>query len=125
LIEKLVEHFSSSPSDPLNEEMLVKFVGLSGKVVTGGPPQSGERFTEDTKSAAFINVAIKSAIKCPICNGFLDPSKSVSYDHAKEKAAGGLGDLENCQLTHPYCNQAFKNQKFHPKATAEESQIAD
>jgi hypothetical protein len=73
---------------------------------------AGERFSEDTKSAAFINTALKSAIRCPVCQGYLDQGKSVSYDHKIEKAAGGVGSVENCQLTHPYCNQAVKNKVF-------------
>jgi len=27
----------------------------------------------------------------------------------KRKADGGLGSLENAQLTHPYCNTTIKN----------------
>ena len=50
-----------------------------------------------------------TAIKCPICNGYLDPEKSVSYDHVVRRREEGTGDEENCQLTHPYCNQSIKN----------------
>ncbi|WP_372726522.1 HNH endonuclease [Nostoc sp. C057] len=32
-----------------------------------------------------------------------------SIDHIKRKADGGLGTLENAQLTHPYCNTTYKN----------------
>ena len=74
--------------------------------------EAGEKFSEDTKSAIFIKTALKSALRCPICNGYLDPAKSVSYDHVTEKAVGGKGNEENGQLTHPYCNQAVKNKIF-------------
>ena len=29
--------------------------------------------------------------------------------YKKRKADGGLGTLDNAQLTHPYCNTTFKN----------------
>jgi len=35
--------------------------------------------------------------------------KSVSYDHIVRVRDGGPGDLDNLQLTHPYCNQAVRN----------------
>ena len=66
------------------------------------------REDDDTKSATFINTALKSAIKCPVCDGYLDSKKSISYDHIKPKREGGLGSIDNCQLAHPYCNQSVK-----------------
>ncbi|TOQ86042.1 hypothetical protein CGG87_17535 [Vibrio parahaemolyticus] len=64
--------------------------------------------TDEQKSKLFISVALKNAIKCPICNGFLDIEKSVSYDHIERVREGGCGSADNVQLTHPYCNQTIK-----------------
>lgn len=69
----------------------------------------GVDFNEDTKNSAFLRQAFAQALKCPICGGFLDPAKSVSYDHIVRKEDGGDGAEENCQLTHPYCNSSMKN----------------
>jgi hypothetical protein len=52
---------------------------------------------------------LKSALKCPICDGYLDPIRSVSYDHIIRVQDGGIGSSGNCDLTHPYCNQSVKN----------------
>lgn len=56
----------------------------------------------------FIDVALRNALKCPICQGYLDTEKSVSYDHIVRVREGGDGNSDNVQLTHPYCNQSVK-----------------
>jgi Protein of unknown function DUF262/HNH endonuclease len=61
-----------------------------------------------TKSAAFIRDALPGSPRCKICGGYL-PGHVSSIDHIKRKADGGLGTLDNAQLTHPYCNTTFKN----------------
>ncbi|NRG05136.1 HNH endonuclease, partial [Vibrio coralliilyticus] len=67
------------------------------------------QISDEQKNKLFINVALKHAIKCPECNGYLDIEKSVSYDHIVRVREGGFGNAENLQLTHPYCNHAVKN----------------
>jgi hypothetical protein len=125
LIEKLVTALSSDPGKTITEGEIVIFAGLTGKILTGVTVEPGTKFSDETKSAVFIKVALKSAIKCPICGGYLDTGKSVSYDHVKEKAVGGQGDEDNCQLTHPYCNQAVKNKSFQVTGSATISSIPD
>jgi hypothetical protein len=112
LLETLVGVLSKNPSATLTDAEIVVYAGLTGKIITGPAPGTGEKFSEETKSAVFIKTALKSALRCPICDGYLDPAKSVSYDHVTEKAIGGKGNEENCQLTHPYCNQSVKNKVF-------------
>lgn len=70
-------------------------------------PKSKE-FSRETKSAAFIRESLSGVSKCKICGGYLHIN-SISVDHIKRKADGGLGSLENAQLTHPYCNTTIKN----------------
>lgn len=65
-------------------------------------------FDSATKSTAFLRDAIRSALTCKICNGFIH-SNSISIDHKERKEDGGLGTLDNAQLTHPYCNTTYKN----------------
>nr|WP_288807962.1 DUF262 domain-containing protein [uncultured Sphingobacterium sp.] len=103
--------FENKSSDILlSEEDIVKIGGLEGKIVTGELFGSGQlNFSDEIKSQTFIASALKAALKCPICGGYLDPEKSVSYDHIMRKQDGGQGHRDNCQLTHPYCNQAIKN----------------
>jgi hypothetical protein len=112
LLETLVSLLHNNPSVVFTDAEIVVHAGLTGKIITGIASEPGEKFSEDTKSAVFIKTALKSALRCPICKGYLDPAKSVSYDHVTEKAVGGKGNEENCQLTHPYCNQAVKNKIF-------------
>jgi len=113
LIDTLVSVLDSDSGTKLTEADIVMHAGLTGKIITGTTAESGGKFSDDTKSAAFIRMALKSAMKCPVCDGYLDAQKSISYDHKTERAAGGIGSEGNCQLTHPYCNQAVKNKAFH------------
>lgn len=65
-------------------------------------------FDSGSKSAVFISEALQNGIKCKICNGFIH-SNSITIDHIERKEDGGLGNPENGQLAHPYCNSTYKN----------------
>ncbi|MBC7705730.1 MAG: DUF262 domain-containing protein [Rhodoferax sp.] len=93
----------------VEEADLVKFAGLDGKIVTGTSEDAPRKFSDDAKSQAFIQIALQSSAKCPICSGYLDTVKSVSYDHIQRAQDGGKATSKNVQLTHPYCNQSVKN----------------
>ncbi|MEI7283745.1 GmrSD restriction endonuclease domain-containing protein [Pectobacterium carotovorum] len=98
-----------SKGEDVSESIIIEESGLQGKVVAGNIKSSNKSFSDDNKSQVFIISALKSAIKCPICNGYLDSEKSISYDHIVRAQDGGKGDVHNCQLTHPYCNMSIKN----------------
>lgn len=106
LLDKIISHLVEKGDVTDND--LVEYAGLVGKIFVGSEKTNSTKFSDDTKSATFISTALKSALKCPICNGYLDPQKSISYDHIQPKCEGGLGAVDNCQLTHPYCNQSIK-----------------
>lgn len=93
----------------VTEGDLVKLAGLDGKIVTGSSVAMPKKFSNDTKSQVFIQTALASSVKCPICNGYMDTVKSVSYDHVQRAQDGGSANANNLQLTHPYCNQSVKN----------------
>ena len=65
-------------------------------------------FNTNRKSAVYIKDAIESAPKCKICNGLIH-TNSISIDHKNRKEDGGLGRVDNGQITHPYCNTGYKN----------------
>ncbi len=106
-LDKVIKSLSENklPSDV----ELVEMSGLDGKIIVGNSGDSAKEFTDEVKSEVFIKSALSSAIKCPICNGYLDTEKSVSYDHVVRASEGGLGHSSNCHLTHPYCNQSVKH----------------
>lgn len=107
LLEQLVAALDGDAT--IDQVELVRMAGLEGRIIVGTEDASPKNFSDDVKSAAFINVALASAVKCPICNGYLDSEKSVSYDHICRAEDGGDGAASNCSLTHPYCNQSVKN----------------
>jgi hypothetical protein len=107
LLDKLIDALSDGKQP--TDEWFVETAGLKGKVLTGAALTHAVGFSDDVKSQAFISVALKGAPCCNVCGGYLDSEKSISYDHDERKRDGGRGNLENVQLTHPYCNQSVKN----------------
>jgi Protein of unknown function DUF262 len=103
VIEKLVTGHA------VTEQDLVAFAGLDGKILVGASTETSKDFTDDTKSLVFIKTALAAAMKCPLCSGYLDTEKSMSYDHIIRAREGGSGAARNMQLTHPYCNQSVKS----------------
>lgn len=91
-----------------SEEWLIEVSELRGKLVSGGAVSQTSRFSDDTKSEVFIKTALTGAPRCNICDGYLDPNKSISYDHVQRVREGGTADPNNCQIVHPYCNQSVK-----------------
>lgn len=111
-IEKISEIFSylvTSSDVGLTLEGVLDAVGLTGSVVELREKSEGQNFSDQTKSTIMIRQSIQNAIRCPICKGLLEPSMSVSYDHIIRKADGGLGDADNGQMCHPFCNTGVKN----------------
>lgn len=107
LLDSIINKLSEG--DTVTQDNLISFAQLEGKLITGDYKNSSPKISDDQKSKTFIKTALKSAIKCTICNGYLDPEKSVSYDHIKRVREGGEGNADNVQLTHPYCNMSIKN----------------
>jgi hypothetical protein len=69
---------------------------------------TNSNFSDETKSSVFITEALEKALRCKICNARIHMN-SISFDHKQRKEDGGLGDADNAQLTHHYCNSAIKN----------------
>lgn len=65
-------------------------------------------FNTDAKSAVFLRDALKDPLRCRICGGLIHRN-SISIDHIRRKAEGGIGAPDNGQLTHPFCNTTIKN----------------
>lgn len=80
-------------------------------VLSDSPTQRRRNFASDTKSAAFLREAIDSAPRCRICNARIH-SKSISIDHKIRIQDGGVGSVDNAQLTHPYCNTGYKESRL-------------
>jgi len=69
---------------------------------------SSKEFSSGRKSAVYIRDAISKASKCKICNGYIHKN-SLTIDHITRKEDGGLGLIDNGQISHPYCNTTYKN----------------
>lgn len=106
LLSKVIDQLASQKD--VTDEDIVSFADFDGKILVGITNETTKSFSDDAKSLAFIKTALATAIKCPICQGYLDTEKSMSYDHILRVREGGTGSSSNVQLTHPYCNQSVK-----------------
>ncbi|AJS61184.1 HNH endonuclease family protein [Paenibacillus sp. IHBB 10380] len=70
--------------------------------------RTGVNFSDNTKNAIYIKEALSNAMQCKICHSLIQP-KASSFDHKIRISEGGIGDVENGQLAHPYCNSIYKN----------------
>ncbi|MEE9304292.1 MAG: DUF262 domain-containing protein [Thiotrichaceae bacterium] len=75
---------------------------------SGGGEISSPDFTSERKTTIFFREALQNSVKCAICNGLLH-KHSITIDHIERKQDGGLGAVNNGQLSHPYCNTTYKN----------------
>jgi len=82
-----------------------------GKLIYETTPShtsASKQFSIDAKGEVYISASFASATRCAICGGLLH-RHSISIDHIEPKRNGGVGNVENGQLTHPYCNTGVKN----------------
>lgn len=109
-MKRLFEYLIESTKDGVMPSIQAAFehIGLRGRILDLTERRVSAQFNDDTKSMLFVESALKSALRCPICGGYLHPTKSVSYDHITRVRDGGTGDLLNGQLVHPFCNSGVK-----------------
>ena len=96
--------------DVTDEEVVKVMVPNSDpKILAINQNASSAGFSNDTKSQIYLRESVRAALKCKICNGLIEPKRSISYDHIERVRDGGLGNAHNGQMTHPYCNTSIKN----------------
>ncbi|HEX4321887.1 MAG TPA: DUF262 domain-containing protein [Acidobacteriaceae bacterium] len=125
LFEYLVAQLHD-PGNTVKVEDAISHLGLRGRILDVNSSQTTSQISDETKSMVYVKEAIRNAIRCPICGGILDPSKSVSYDHIEPKRKGGSGDHSNVQLAHPYCNTGYKESETSAaEKAAMQSKVVD
>lgn len=102
LIEKL--SLGRLFSDGISQDEILDSLDLKGRLIASEIKEAGTNFSSNTKSALFLKNSIERAQSCPLCGGLIVVEKSVSFDHIVPKGKGGKGNLQNAQMTHPYCN---------------------
>jgi len=106
LLEKLILEIVAG--NEITEQKIIELSELQGKIVAGDFKKNGKKINESEKSKTFLSTALNHAMKCPVCEGYLDVEKSVSYDHIDPVRNGGGSTSENIQLTHSFCNNSIK-----------------
>ena len=67
------------------------------------PPR--KRFSAAVVRAKVVQRIRDGRDRCPVCGARLPPSYR-SKDHTVKQELGGMGELENLEFTHPFCNSA-------------------
>ncbi|MEZ2442728.1 DUF262 domain-containing protein [Chitinophaga sp. RCC_12] len=70
-------------------------------------PKYRKTFSTESKNEVFMKQGVANALKCGICQGYLHKN-SIQIDHRQAIEDGGIGNAENGQVTHPYCNSIKK-----------------
>ncbi|HLP87114.1 MAG TPA: HNH endonuclease [Nostocaceae cyanobacterium] len=92
--------------DEILSDQLFKY--LTVRKIIQPTESSAQDFDTNTKSEIYIKETLKNIPRCKICNGLIHRN-SISIDHIQRKEDGGLGNVDNGQITHPYCNTGYKN----------------
>ncbi|QEL23935.1 DUF262 domain-containing protein [Bosea sp. F3-2] len=108
MIDYMVKNLKLGGKFKIEDLISVIIPNSEGKILALKEKATSSNFSDDTKSSIYIKESLKKAVKCPICKGLLDPTRSISYDHIQRVRDGGKGSADNGQLTHPYCNSGIR-----------------
>jgi hypothetical protein len=67
------------------------------------PSKQAKEFSQNAKNVKLMSDFLSDALVCYICGARID-KKAMQLDHVKDKSSGGLGDIDNSEWTHPFCN---------------------
>jgi hypothetical protein len=113
-LKELLAFIISSLQSGQNEDETIQSMSKETRFSYLKPYESSEassvgvNFNTETKSAAFLRDALEEPLRCGICGGLIHYN-SISLDHIQRKNDGGLGTVQNAQLSHPFCNTGVKN----------------
>lgn len=108
--EDILEMLSAGKSDREMLESLMdtyKYLQPGEVLYEGNEPK---KVSTQVKSGIVLRDGLKATIKCPICAGFV-PTQVISIDHKKRAVDDGSHNASNLQVTYPYCNHGYKEQK--------------
>jgi len=112
LFRRVLEEARKGRTAPEIRSLLAQeqdFAFLAQEASVEPPSESkGKKFPRDLKGAAYLNVALPTAMKCPTCRGLLHGPTS-QFGHRVARRDGGAAVLDNTQLQHPFCNSTYAN----------------
>lgn len=111
LLDKFVNaiHEQTYKNKEFTLKSALRDVGVQGRILDVSIMKTRQKIDEDTKIAIVFQESLITAAKCPICEGLLLPSQSVSFDHKLRVRDGGIGSVENGQMAHPFCNTGVRS----------------
>jgi hypothetical protein len=110
-----IKDFFSFVIDELNagtkpKDLVGTFADSSFSFLRGPPAKDAKtkkRFTPGVKSKRVITEELAVAKRCSVCKARV-PNLGLSFDHKTAQEDGGIGDIDNSDFTHHYCNSAKK-----------------
>lgn len=95
-------------TDHLRQQPVYKFLQPEESPYDGSP----QRYSTRMKIGIVMRDQIQREALCPICGGKVPP-QAISIDHNTRVEDGGISDVPNAQITHPYCNTGYKEKLVH------------
>jgi hypothetical protein len=98
LLRLILDHMIAGDSDDLILVSLASdktFMFLKAAADNPLDEEIGKDFNKDTMSKAFLTVALKSAVRCAYCNGYLDKKFSVDHKIPKKEGAKATSPMSN------------------------------
>jgi hypothetical protein len=120
--EDILEMLSAGNS---NDEILktlmetYKYLQPGEALYDGNEPK---KVSTQVKSGIVLRDGLKSTMRCQICDGFV-PMQAISIDHKRRIADDGSHGAINLQVTHPFCNHGYKEQKHSTAQKTDKAKI--
>lgn len=111
----LIEQFSNGSDgtavdETIKTHIVWKFLSVIAPVFFLPGEKSKGNFSNSTKTATIWQAAYPGAPRCGVC-GAIWHRNSIHFDYQLAKKVGGGSNPENAQVTHPYCDSAYKDFK--------------
>lgn len=109
---KLYEHLFDAVVNNKSEAQIVPILAEDDRlaflkpIIDSGKGEKKE-FDSERKSAVYLREALSQAVRCKICGARVH-LKSITIDHIQRKEDGGAANVDNGQVSHPYCNSGYK-----------------
>ena len=104
----ILDQLSAGKNEPEIEEALAKHDRYQ-TLVKERPVSSrqSKAFSRDAKAVKLMLDVLQKTFVCNLCEARID-KKAMHLDHIQDKSVGGLGDIDNGQWTHPFCDSTYK-----------------
>ncbi len=106
LLVLLIKHRDAiqSPDFVAEHKALLQQLTTKREGPTQEPEGVSRIFTDRQRTIGILRLFFQSPHVCGICDGMIDPTGDVQFDHIVPAAKGGKTTVDNQRIVHPFCN---------------------